>query len=190
MGQKYTEISARHIQLIQRQKIYFVATAAQDGRVNLSPKGLDTLRVLGPNRVVWLNLTGSGNETAAHLLESDRMTLMFCAFEGDPVVLRLYGHARLFHARDAEWNELVQLFPSIPGSRQVVDMNVDLVQTSCGLGVPLFEYRGQRGQLEAWAEKKGKDGIEQYWRQKNQVSIDGKTTKILGPDSAAGTGDE
>jgi len=130
MGQKYTEISARHIQLIQRQKIYFVATAAQDERVNLSPKGLDTLRVLGPNRVVWLNLTGSGNETAAHLLESDRMTLMFCAFEGDPVVLRLYGHARLFHARDAEWNELVQLFPSIPGSRQVVDMNVDLVQTS------------------------------------------------------------
>jgi len=182
MGQKYSEITARHRQFIEAQKMFFVATAAGDGRINLSPKGLDTLRVLGTNHVVWLNLTGSGNETAAHLLESDRMTLMFCAFEGDPVVLRLYGHARLCHPHDPEWNELVHLFPAIPGFRQVVDMKVDLVQTSCGFGVPFFEYRGQRGQLEAWAEKKGRDGIEQYWRLKNQVSIDGKPTKILGPD--------
>lgn len=182
MGQKYSEISTCHRQFIEAQKLFFVATAAGDGRINLSPKGLDTLRVLGPNRVVWLNLTGSGNETAAHLPESDRMTLMFCAFEGDPVVLRLYGHARLFHPRDPEWSGLAALFPSIPGSRQVVDMQVDLVQTSCGFGVPFFEYRGQRGQFEAWAEKKGRDGIEQYWRQKNQVSIDGKPTRILEPD--------
>ncbi len=182
MGQRYTEISARHAQFIQQQKIFFVATAAREGRINLSPKGVDTLRVLGPNRVVWLNLTGSGNETAAHLLDSDRMTIMFCAFEGDPVILRLYGHARLYHSRDPEWGELVQLFPPVAGARQAVDLKVDLAMTSCGMGVPLFEYRGERGQLEAWAERKGRDGIEQYWRQKNQVSIDGKPTKILDPD--------
>lgn len=182
MGQRYAEITPRLIQFIQQQKIFFVATAASDGRINLSPKGVDTLRVLGPNRVAWLNLTGSGNETAAHLLDNDRMTLMFCAFEGDPVILRLYGHARLYHPRDPEWGELARLFPDIPGARQVIDLNVDLAMTSCGMGVPFFEYRGERGQLEAWADRKGKDGIEQYWRQKNQVSIDGKPTKILEPD--------
>lgn len=182
MGQRYAEITPRLIQFIQQQKIFFVATAASDGRINLSPKGVDTLRVRGPNRVAWLNLTGSGNETAAHLLDNDRMTLMFCAFEGDPVILRLYGHARLYHPRDPEWGELAPLFPDIPGARQVIDLNVDLAMTSCGMGVPFFEYRGERGQLEAWADRKGKDGIEQYWRQKNQVSIDGKPTKILEPD--------
>lgn len=182
MGQRYAEITPRLIQFIQQQKIFFVATAASDGRINLSPKGVDTLRVRGPNRVAWLNLTGSGNETAAHLLDNDRMTLMFCAFEGDPVILRLYGHARLYHPRDPEWGELARLFPDIPGARQVIDLNVDLAMTSCGMGVPFFEYRGERGQLEAWADRKGKDGIEQYWRQKNQVSIDGKPTKILEPD--------
>lgn len=182
MGQRYAEITPRLIQFIQQQKIFFVATAASDGRINLSPKGVDTLRVRGPNRVAWLNLTGSGNETAAHLLDNDRMTLMFCAFEGDPVILRLYGHARLYHPRDPQWGELARLFPDIPGARQVIDLNVDLAMTSCGMGVPFFEYRGERGQLEAWADRKGKDGIEQYWRQKNQVSIDGKPTKILEPD--------
>ncbi len=182
MGQRYAGITAGHEQFIQRQKIFFVATAAREGRINLSPKGMDTLRVLSPNRVVWLNLTGSGNETAAHLLDSDRMTIMFCAFEGDPVILRLYGQARVHHPRDPEWNELAQQFPAIPGARQVVDMSVDFVMTSCGMGVPFFDFRGERGQLEAWAQKKGRDGIEQYWRQKNQVSIDGKPTKILEPD--------
>lgn len=182
MGQKYSEITDRHRQFIAAQKLYFVATAARDGRINLSPKGLDTLRVLGPNRVAWLNLTGSGNETAAHLLDSDRMTLMFCAFAGDPVILRLYGQARAIHPRDAEWGELATLFPPIPGARQVVDFAVDLAMTSCGMGVPLFDYRGQRGQLDAWAEKKGENGIAQYWREKNRLSLDGKPTRITEPN--------
>ena len=182
MGQRYTEISEKLTQFIQQQKLFFVGTATCDGRINLSPKGMDTLRVLGPNRVVWLNVTGSGNETAAHLAESDRMTLMFCAFEGDPMILRLYGHARLFHPRDTAWNELISLFPSITmGARQIVEVAVDMVQTSCGFGVPLFDLKGERGLLKQWAEKKGDEGIKQYWEQKNQLSLDGKPTKILKP---------
>lgn len=181
MGQQYTEISTRLVQFIQQQKLFFVATAASDGRINISPKGMDTLRIPGPNRVVWLNLTGSGNETAAHLVENSRMTIMFCAFEGDPLILRLYGHARVYHPRDTAWNELVQLFPPVPGARQVVQMDVDMVQTSCGMAVPFLEFRGEREQLRQWAEKKGSDGIRQYWELKNRVSIDGKPTGILKP---------
>ena len=179
MGQRYTEISEKLTQFIQQQKLFFVGTAACDGRINVSPKGMDTLRVLGSNRVVWLNVTGSGNETAAHLAEKDRMTLMFCAFEGDPMILRLYGHARLFHPRDTAWNELIPLFPPMTGARQIVDMTVDMVQTSCGFGVPLFDLKGEREHLKQWAEKKGDAGIRQYWEQKNQLSLDGKPTKIL-----------
>ena len=179
MAQRYAEISDKLMQFIHRQKLFFVATAAGDGRINLSPKGMDTLRVMGPNHVVWLNVTGSGNETAAHLIENDRMTIMFCAFEGDPMILRLYGHARLFHPRDSIWSELIEQFPSNVGARQLIDFNVDLVQTSCGMSVPIFEYKGEREQLNQWAEKKGKDGIEQYWQQKNQTNIDGKPTHIL-----------
>lgn len=181
MAQKSTELSPKLIEFIQLQKLYFVATAASEGRINLSPKGLDTLRVLGPGRVVWLNVTGSGNETAAHLLENDRMTIMLYAFEGDPLILRLYGHARMFHPRDSEWNGLVALFPPIAGARQIIDLNIDMVQTSCGFGVPVFEFKGEREQLVDWAERKGQDGIEQYWQLKNQISLDGKPTKILAP---------
>jgi hypothetical protein len=179
MAQRYTEISDKQTGFIQQQKIFFVATAACDGRINLSPKGMDTLRVLGSNRVVWLNLTGSGNETAAHLLECDRMTIMFCAFEGEPVILSLYGHARVFHPRDSAWSELIGLFPLQAGARQVIDFSIDLVQTSCGMAVPFFEFKDEREQLKQWAERKGDDGIKQYWKLKNQESLDGKPTKIL-----------
>lgn len=181
MAQRYTEISAELSLFIRQQKIFFVGTAASDGRVNVSPKGMDTLRILGPNRVVWLNLTGSGNETAAHLIENSRMTIMFCAFAGNPMILRLYGGARLFHPRDTAWNELITRFPPIAGARQIVDMNVDLVQTSCGMAVPFLDFRGEREHLARWAEKKGDDGIRQYWEEKNQVSLDGKPTGILKP---------
>jgi hypothetical protein len=179
MGQRYPEISDKLAQFIRGQKLFFVATAACDGRINLSPKGMDSLRVLDPHRVVWLNVTGSGNETAAHLLENDRMTLMFCAFEGDPLILRLYGHARSLHPRDPAWNGLIGLFPALPGARQIIDMRVDLVQTSCGMGVPFLDFRSERPQLNAWAERKGADGIRQYWERKNRVSLDGKPTRIL-----------
>lgn len=179
MGQKYTEISEKHQTFISQQKIFFVGTAADDGRINVSPKGMDTFRIIDKNKVSWLNLTGSGNETAAHLLENDRMTIMFCAFEGDPLILRLYGHARATHPKSPQWKTVMPLFPSIAGPRQIIEMDVDLVHSSCGFGVPFMAFAGEREQLRKWAEKKGEDGIEQYWKDKNQISLDGKPTGIL-----------
>lgn len=179
MGQRFAEMSEKHIQFIAAQKIYFVGTAAAGSRVNVSPKGMDSFRVLGKNRVAWLNVTGSGNETAAHVQSDPRMTIMFCAFEGNPVILRLYGTARVIHQGDHEWGELFSLFKPLPGARQIFDVAVDLVQTSCGMGVPLFGYKGDREQLSDWATKKGDAGIRDYWTQKNQVSIDGIPTHIL-----------
>lgn len=179
MAQQYSVISEHHRQFIASQKIFFVGTAAAKGRVNVSPKGMDTLRVLSSNRVAWLNLTGSGNESAAHVRLDPRMTLMFCAFDGAPLILRLYGSARVIHQGDPEWSELYALFPPLPGARQVFDLTVELVQTSCGYGVPMFTHAGDRETLNAWAKKKGEDGIRQYWEQKNQTSLDGIPTHIL-----------
>ena len=160
MGQRYTEISGKLRQFIEKQKIFFVGTATAESRVNISPKGMDTLRVLGKNRVVWLNVTGSGNETSSHIQEDPRMTVMFAAFEGNPMILRLYGKANVIHKNDSEWNELYSLFNPIPGARQVFDLTVDLVQTSCGMAVPRFDYVDERQQLNNWASKKGSAGIE------------------------------
>ena len=179
MGQRHTELSERLTTFIRQQNLFFVGTADRDGHVNVSPKGMDTLRVLDNTRIVWLNLTGSGNETAAHLNASGRITLMFCAFAGDPLILRVYGQGRVIHPRDADWNEFVELFPAQPGARQIIAVGIELVQTSCGFGVPLFDFKGESGLLRTWAEKKGADGVEQYWQDKNQVSLDGKPTGIL-----------
>ncbi|MDB5269471.1 MAG: hypothetical protein JWP58_2511 [Hymenobacter sp.] len=178
MGKQFTEIDAATRAFIERQHMFFVATAAPDGRVNVSPKGLDTLRVLGPNQVAWLNLTGSGNETAAHLREQNRITLMFCAFEGKPNILRLYGAAAVWHPRDAQWDELMPLFPPLPGARQIFVVNVDLVTTSCGMAVPFLEYQGEREELSRSLEKKGPANVQAYWEQRNQLSLDGKPTGI------------
>ena len=178
MGKKYSEISAEHGEFIARQKLFFCGTAAPDGRVNVSPKGLDSLRVIAPDRVLWLNLTGSGNETAAHLLEHPRMTLMFCAFEASPRILRVYGAARMVQPGDAEWDSLYANFQPSVGARQIFDLAVDLVQTSCGFGVPYFDYAGDRDKLRQWSEERGAAGIREYWRLKNTTSIDGKPTGI------------
>jgi hypothetical protein len=178
MGQRTNELSGNLIDFVRAQKIFFVATAAADGRVNVSPKGMDSLRVLNKNRVAWLNVTGSGNETAAHVQELPRMTLMFCAFEGEPLILRLYGQARVIHPADAEWPALYALFTPLSGARQIFDLSLDLVQSSCGFAVPFFEYQGEREQLLRWAEKKGEDGLKQYWREKNCVSLDGKPIEL------------
>lgn len=164
---------------IEKQQLFFVGTAGIDGRVNVSPKGLDTLRVVDKNRVVWLNLTGSGNETAAHLLEINRMTLMFCSFDEMPLILRLYGTAKTVHPRDEEWNSLIELFPDQKGARQIYDMTVETVQTSCGYAVPFYNQVGDRSRLTEWTEQKGEEGIRTYWEEKNQKSIDGKMTGIL-----------
>ncbi|HVL01200.1 MAG TPA: pyridoxamine 5'-phosphate oxidase family protein [Dongiaceae bacterium] len=179
MGQKYPEISDRLKSFIEEQKVFFVATAAADGRVNVSPKGLDALRVLDKNRVIWLNVTGSGNETAAHVQENPRMTLMFMSLSGDPMILRLYGAAKVVHQHEGEWASLIAAFPPVPGARQIFDVAIDLVQTSCGMAVPLFDYVADREALSNWAVKKGEQGIKDYWRDRNQVSLDGKPTHIL-----------
>jgi hypothetical protein len=178
MGKKYREIGQKHQAFIEAQKIFFVATAPQGRRINLSPKGMDTFRVLTPNRVLWLNITGSGNETAAHLLEDDRMTVMFCSFEAEPRILRLYGRARAVHSNEAEWPSLIAQFPELPGLRQAIVMEVDLVHSSCGFAVPLFAFQGERPLLREWAEKKGEAGIREYWREENTLSLDGQPTGI------------
>jgi hypothetical protein len=177
MGKQYDTISDKHKSFIEAQKIFFVATAAPEGRVNLSPKGMDSLRVVDANRVIWLNYTGSGNETAAHLVESPRMTLMFCSFEDEPKILRLYGTAREVQPGDTEWESLYTQFSPSVGARQIFDMNVDLVQTSCGFAVPFFEYQGEREMLKEWTEKKGEEGVRKYWRERNSISLDGKPIK-------------
>ena len=164
---------------IKAQHIFFVGTAASDGRINISPKGHDSLRVLSPNKVVWLNLTGSGNETAAHLLQQNRMTIMFCAFEGKPLILRLYGTAKTYHERDAEYQEHIGLFEENTGSRQIIVMDVESVQTSCGYSIPFMDFKEERGMLNSWSEKQGKARIENYWKENNTESIDGFETKIL-----------
>jgi Pyridoxamine 5'-phosphate oxidase len=176
---QFPEITERFRSFIGQQKIFFVGTAARDGRVNISLKGMDTLRVLGPHRVAWLNLTGGENESAAHLRETPRMTLMWCAFEGNPMILRAYGKATVIHPRDPNWDKLAPLFPTLPGARQIFDLTVDLVLRSCGMGVPLFEFRGPREALLHWAEKKGDSGLKEWWQERNQVSLDGKPTGIL-----------
>lgn len=178
MGKQYKEITSRISDFIAEQKIFFTGTAMEDGRVNVSPKGMDAFRVLGPNRVMWMNLTGSGNETAAHLLRTNRITIMFCAFEGAPMILRLYGKAKVYHPGDPEYAEHIGRFPEIAGSRQLFDVEVDLVQTSCGMGVPLMAYEGDREELRTWAEDLGQQGIEDYWRKKNTVSLDGADTGL------------
>jgi Pyridoxamine 5'-phosphate oxidase len=189
MAQQYREISDRHATFIAAQHLFFVATAAHDGRVNVSPKGLDGLRVLGPNRVVWLNGTGSGNETAAHLLDVNRMTLMFCSFERQALILRLYGTATEIQPDQPEWDEHIGRFPPMLGARQIFDMRVDQVQTSCGHGVPYMQYAYDRDLMASWARRQGPDGLETYQREHNLTSIDGFPTglRITGASVAPGT---
>jgi len=181
MAKRYPAITAEHTAFITQQKLFFVATAGAEGRINLSPKGMDSLRVLSGRRVVWLNATGSGNETAAHLLRHPRMTIMFCAFAGPPLILRLYGTARAIHPDMPEWDGLSALFTPLPGARQIFDVEVDLVQSSCGTAVPCFTYEQDRDMLRAWATAKGEAGIREYWAERNSVSLDGLPTRIDQP---------
>ncbi|KKN44697.1 hypothetical protein LCGC14_0690450 [marine sediment metagenome] len=179
LAQQFSALSERLIHFIQQQHLFFVGTATADSKVNISPKGMDSLRVLNQNRLVWLNVTGSGNETAGHIQQHDRMTIMLCAFSGNPMILRIYGKARVIHTQDKEWGSLFSLFDPLPGARQIFDLDIELVQTSCGMSIPFFEYIGEREQLNNWAEKKGDEGISDYWLQKNVETIDGIPTHII-----------
>jgi len=179
MGKKLDFITAELMEFIQKQQLFFVGTAATEGNVNISPKGCDSFRVIDKNKIVWLNLTGSGNETAAHVIQHNRMTIMFCAFEGKPMILRLYGTSKIYHKQEAEFEHYLTLFPENPGARQIIEMQVDLVQTSCGFAVPFMDFKEDREQLNNWAKKQGEEKIERYWKEKNTKSIDGFDTKII-----------
>lgn len=179
MGQKYDKLSNKLTNFIKKQQMFFVATADIDGRVNVSPKGLDCFRVITDTQVVWLNLTGSGNESAAHVQRFPRMTLMFAAFDGNPMILRLYGKAKVIHKNNQEWDELYGLFDDYIGARQIFIMDIDLLQTSCGMAVPLYDYKQQRDQLINSFNRRGIEGTDKYWAEKNTHSIDGKSTQII-----------
>lgn len=179
MAEKFDHLSDKLIEFIGKQHIFFVGTAGAEGFVNVSPKGMDSLRVLDAKRVAWLNLTGSGNESAAHVQENGRMTIMFCSFDKQPMILRLYGQAQALHPRDASWPTMISLFPEHPGARQIFVLDMELVMTSCGYAVPYYELQGERATLTRWAENHGPDGIEQYWREKNVKSLDDKDTGIF-----------
>ncbi|MFM1896109.1 MAG: hypothetical protein RLZZ385_1183 [Pseudomonadota bacterium] len=179
MAEQFPRLEQKHIDFIAQQKIFFVGSAGAEGHVNVSPKGMDSLRVLDPSTVLWLNVTGSGNETAAHVKENGRMTVMFCSFDKQPVILRLYGQARAIHPRDSEWPQLLARFPHHGGARQIFRLALSMVQTSCGYAVPYFDYQGERPTLNKWADNKGEEGIRQYWADRNQRSLDGKPTGIF-----------
>lgn len=186
MGKRFTRIEVEHRGFIEEQHIFFVASAAAGSHVNLSPKDAASLRILSPNRVVYLDQTGSGNETAAHIRANGRVTMMFCAFAGAPLILRLYGKGSVLSRGSTAYAEMLAgNFGGTepPGCRQMIVLDVDLVQTSCGYGVPLFEYSSERATLVRWAAAKGPVGLNEFWRRENSVSLDGLPTSLL--DSAS-----
>ncbi len=178
MAKQFPHLDDAHQRFIADQHMFFVGSAGVEGRVNISPKGMDSLRILGPNRIVWMNLTGSGNETAGHLLEVNRMTLMWCSFTTRPLILRTYGTARTLHAGDDGWDELAGHFPNHRSARQIYDLSIDLVQTSCGYAVPFMEFQSDRDTMQKWVDGKSDDDIRAYWVEKNQQTIDGKPTGV------------
>jgi len=180
MGKEMEEISAEHKTFIEDQHLFFVTTAPinEEGHINLSPKGFDCFRVLSPTRVGYLDIVGSGNETSAHLLENGRITFMFCAFDGPPKILRLYGRGKTVLPGDVEWDELSKEFAILPATRQIIVADIFKVKSSCGFGIPYYEYLGERDHAIKWAEKKGENGLEEYKKEKNIVSMDGLPTPI------------
>ena len=179
MAKFYPELNDNLTDFIAAQKIFFTASAARNGRVNVSPKGIDTFRCLDAKTVAYLDLTGSGNETAAHISENGRLTIMFCSFSEKPLILRLYGRGKVVRPQHPDWEKMSAPFKSFIGERQIIILHIDSLQTSCGFGVPVFEAAAERTRLVEWAEKKGADGIETYWAEKNQKSIDGLPTGIF-----------
>lgn len=182
MAKEFSSIEAPHSEFIARQKVFFTASASDGSHVNISPRSTDALRILRPNRVCYLDLTGSGNETAAHLKAGGRATILFCAFEGPPMILRLYGRGGAVSRGSSTYASLLrEAFNSAEpaGARQIVILDVHLVRTSCGYAVPLFQYQKERASLENWAQSKGDEGLEEYRREKNVVSMDGLPTGIF-----------
>ncbi len=179
MAKFYDTLDPTLQDFIRRQHLFFTASATEAGRINVSPKGGDTLRILDERTVAYIDLTGSGNETAAHIHASGRLTLMFCSFEDKPLILRLYGRGEVISRRHTQWLSLLSLFPTLPGVRQIVRLHIESAQTSCGYAVPLYEYLGERDTYPRCAEKKGAAGLREYQQQKNRTSIDGLDTGLV-----------
>jgi len=179
VGTQYKSLNQKIESFILKQKIFFVATATEDSFINLSPKGMDSLKILDKNRVIWLNSTGSTNESSAHIQRDSRMTMMFCSFEKDPLIVKLMGSAKVIHKNDSQWEDLAKHLPDIPGARQIFDLDIEMVLTVCGMAVPFFEYVGEREDLNDYWIKQGNDGLEEYWKKKNQVSLNGYDTNIV-----------
>lgn len=188
MAKQFPALDPAHADFIARQKIFFAASATAESRINISPREASAVRVLGPNAICYLDQTGSGAETAAHLLADGRLTLMFCSFEKDPLILRLYGEGRSHLRGSAAYEALLaEAFggEESPGARQIVVLDIAMVQTSCGYGVPFFEFVSERKQLKTWAGAIGPDGVAEYRARKNAVSIDGLPTGMVAlPDAA------
>ncbi|EFM08541.1 pyridoxamine 5'-phosphate oxidase-related FMN-binding protein [Paenibacillus curdlanolyticus YK9] len=180
MGKQFASILPVHEEFIRKQHLFFVGSAplSEEGHVNISPKGHDAFRILSPNRVAYLDMTGSGNETSAHLLENGRITVMFCAFEGPPNILRLYGTGKVILPETPEWEALYPLFPPLPGARQIIVVDVHKVQTSCGYAVPFMTYTEDRPTLQRWSVQQGEEGLIAYRQEKNMRSIDGLPTPL------------
>lgn len=175
MGKVYATLDPPLVEFLRRQHLFFVATAplGAEGHVNLSPKGHDTFAVLDERTVAYLDLTGSGIETLAHLRENGRITILFCAFEGPPKIVRLYGRGEAIEKGEAEFEQLRAHFPAFDGARAIVRVRLTRVSDSCGYSVPLFDYAGERRQLLEWTERKGTDGLDTYRDKNNTRSIDG-----------------
>jgi len=180
MGTVYSSILPQHEEFIRKQRIFFVGSAplSADGHVNISPKGHDVLRIFSPNEVAYLDLTGSGNETSAHLIDNGRMTFMFLAFEGPPMILRLYGKGKVVLPDSPEWNDMAKHFDILPGYRQIIHAEIETVKTSCGFSVPFDSYMGERDTLQQWAINKSEQGLEEYRKEKNTISMDGIVTPL------------
>ena len=180
MGNFHKSIREQDKKFIERQKMFFVATAPLEAgtHINLSPKGMDSFRVLSSTLVAYMDIVGSGNETSAHILQNGRITFMFCAFDGPPNILRLYGNGRTVLPTHDEWTDLAKHFEVQLATRQIIVADIYEIQTSCGFSVPLYEYVGERDHAEKWAQRKGADGIEAYKKEKNRVSLDGLKTAL------------
>ena len=183
MAKQFPHLEPAHRDFIARQHIFFTASATASSRVNISPREASAFRVLGQDSVCYLDQTGSGAETAAHLLADGRLTIMFCSFETAPLILRLYGRGvSLMRGTEAYAGLLDEAFGGVeqPGARQIVRLDIELVQTSCGYGVPFFEFVSEREQLKTWAASQGPDGVQAYRANRNSVSLDGLPTGFSG----------
>ncbi len=174
MGKVLEALDDELISWISEQQVFFVASApSEGGHVNVSPKGHDSLRVVSPIEVAYLDLTGSGAETIAHTRENGRITVMFCAFSGPPQILRLFGRGEAHPVGSERFDELAPRFDLLPGARSIITVAIERVQTSCGYSIPFMDYRDERPTLQQWATRRGDDGLAQYWAERNAQSIDG-----------------